>query len=76
MVAQAKILNIPNIIRLTKVEVDILKLISHGYGTTEIAKETFRSPYTISDHRKAILRKLEVSNMAHAVRLGMEYQII
>ena len=52
-------------------EIEVLKLISEGIATREIADRLFVSPNTIEFHRKNIMRKLGVANMAHIVREGI-----
>ncbi len=51
---------------LTATEMAIVKLISQGKTTKEIATERFSSIHTITTHRKNIFRKLNV-NTAHEV---------
>lgn len=53
--------------RLTEREIDVLALLSKGLSTKHVARELELSMHTIRDHRKAILRKLEVPNMVAAV---------
>ena len=60
---------------LTSTEIEIVKAISQGKSTKEIASERFSSVHTITTHRKNIFRKLGV-NTAHevikyALRAGM-----
>jgi DNA-binding NarL/FixJ family response regulator len=51
--------NSESLIRFTKTEKEILKLIIKGYSTEEIAKSIFREKTTIDSHRKSILSKLQ-----------------
>ena len=52
---------------LSKREVEILKLIRKGYLGKEIADKLFISLNTVNNHRKNILRKLQVSNSIEAI---------
>lgn len=56
---------------LTGRESEILDLIVDGMSTKEIAAEIFRSAKTIEAHRRSIMRKLDVSNLAEMVRIAM-----
>ena len=52
-------------------EREILKLIAEGLMTKDIADRLFVSPNTIEFHRKRIMRKLGVTNMAQLVKEGI-----
>ena len=56
---------------LSEREIDILKLISDGIATKEIAERLFVSPNTVEFHRKNIMRKLGAANMAQLVKEGI-----
>jgi len=62
-------------VKLTKREVEILKLIVAEYTTQQIADELFISFHTVESHRKNTMRKLGVNNMAglikYAIREGL-----
>lgn len=57
---------------LTSREQDVLKAISEGKQTTEIAEALFVSANTVEFHRKRLLCKLEASNMAELVNKAMK----
>lgn len=69
--------------KLTISEIEIVKLISQGLTTKEIASQKFLSFHTIITHRKNIFRKLAINNtselMMYAMRAGiidnLEYYI-
>lgn len=46
--------------KLTKREVEVIKLISKGYTSPEIAEQLSVSPFTIRTHRKNIFKKLSL----------------
>jgi DNA-binding NarL/FixJ family response regulator len=68
---------------LTSSEIEIVKLVSQGFTTKEIAFRKNISFHTVNTHRKNIFRKMEVSNVSElimkAIRLGwidnIEYYI-
>ncbi|MEE9373418.1 MAG: helix-turn-helix transcriptional regulator [Saprospiraceae bacterium] len=53
-------------------EKEVLYLIAHEYTTHEIALELFISFHTVISHRKNLLTKMDVKNMAGLVRKGYE----
>ncbi len=60
---------------LTKKEIEIVRLVSHGLTTKEIAMKSYLSIHTVNTHRRNILRKLGFSNTSelvlYAVRKGI-----
>ncbi len=61
---------------LTKREIEILKLISQAFSNKEIAQELFISDQTVSVHRKNIMRKLHVSNIAGLIKIAYDNSIV
>jgi len=61
---------------LTKREIEILKLISQAFSNKEIASELFISDQTVSVHRKNIMRKLNVSNIAGLIKIAYDNSIV
>lgn len=61
--------------QLSPREFTILRLMSAGLTTTEIAKEVSLSPKTVSTYRSRVLRKLDLKNnaqlVAYAVKNGL-----
>ncbi len=57
---------------ITNREKEVLRLIAAEYTTKEIAHELFLSTHTVVSHRKNILHKMEVRNVAGMVRKGFE----
>lgn len=57
---------------LTKREVQIVKLIMKERTTQEIAEALFLSPDTVETHRRNIMHKLDVRNIAGLVKYAME----
>ncbi|WP_108866407.1 response regulator [Aquimarina aquimarini] len=64
-----------NVIKLTKREKEILKLIAQEYTTQEIADQLFLSKYTIEGYRTSLISKLKVKNVVglakYAIKLGL-----
>lgn len=51
---------------LSERERQVLRLIAGGYTDAEIGRQLCISVYTVQNHVKSILRKLEARNRAHA----------
>lgn len=64
------------IIVLTQREKEVLKAISYGYTTSEIAKELALSKHTVITYRKILFRKLNVLNAPLMVRRGFELGLL
>jgi FixJ family two-component response regulator len=54
--------------RLTKAEVEVLRLMLDGKGNKEIARLRHRSVRTIEDQRRRIMHKFGVDNLADLIR--------
>lgn len=61
---------------LSDKENEVLKLISKGMTTKEIAKKLFVSSRTIETHRANILKKFEVKNTASLIKKAIEKKIL
>ena len=59
-------------IKLTKREIEIMKLIANEYTSSEIAEKLFISAHTVETHRKNMIGKLNVKNTAGLVRYAVE----
>ncbi len=62
--------------KLSERELEIIKLLSEGMTSGEIAERLFLSDHTVKTHRKNILRKLNVSNSSQAVQFCLSNQLI
>ncbi|MCB0713875.1 MAG: response regulator transcription factor [Ignavibacteriae bacterium] len=62
-----------NVEALTEREKEILILIANELTTNEIAEQLFISPYTVETHRKNLIQKLSVRNVAGLVRYAVEH---
>ena len=57
--------------RLTAREKQILRMIANGLSRTAIAERLCRSPMTIDNHRKSILKKLGIHDRVELVRYAI-----
>lgn len=57
-------------------EVEILKLVAHEYTTKEIASTLYISDHTVISHRKNLMEKLGVKNVAGLVRRAFEIHLL
>ena len=62
--------------KLTRREVDIIRLVCREYSSKQIAAELNISEFTVTTHRKNIVRKLNVKNVAGLVSFAREHQLI
>ena len=56
--------------KITQREFEVLQLIAEGFNAPEIANQLYLSPYTINDHRKSLIRKLNARNVANMVSIS------
>jgi DNA-binding CsgD family transcriptional regulator len=61
---------------LTKREMEIIKLLALEKSSQEIADLLFLSVYTVNTHRKNILQKLDIKNVAGLVRFASENELL
>lgn len=54
-------------VSLTKREIEILRLISQGYESKDIADRLFISTNTVNNHRRKIIRKTNLENMGQVL---------
>lgn len=57
-------------------ELDVIKLISKGFGNKEIAAQLFISEFTVSTHRKNIFRKTNTHNVGSLMELVNRLQLL
>lgn len=61
---------------ITNREREILQLVAQEHSTREIADKLFISDHTVVSHRKNLMDKLQVKNVAGMVRAGFERGIL
>jgi DNA-binding NarL/FixJ family response regulator len=62
--------------QLTKREKEVLDLISEGNTTAAMAKQLFVSPLTIESHRRNLLQKFEVKNVASLIKTASQQGLL
>jgi DNA-binding NarL/FixJ family response regulator len=62
--------------RLTKREIEVLRLLANGHDPKDIAERLFISPKTVASHVENILRKLGVRSRTQAVALAYRDSIL
>ena len=67
---------IQNYNSLTFREIQIIQLLSDGFYTREIAEKLFISPKTVERHKTNILKKLNLRNTAHLVKMAIQNGLI
>jgi DNA-binding NarL/FixJ family response regulator len=67
--------NFINKYKLSKREIEVLKLITEGLTNHKIAEKLFLSTFTIDTHRKNIIQKIGVKNTAELVKFAMEQNL-
>ena len=60
---------------LTHREIEILKLTAEGYTSQKIADSLFISYFTVTQHRKNIIKKLKVNNTIEAINYAKEQNL-
>ncbi|NQX43287.1 helix-turn-helix transcriptional regulator [Pedobacter steynii] len=61
---------------LSKREKEIIKLIVEGKSSCEISMILYISTHTVNNHRKNIIRKLEINNLCQLTKFAMSFHII
>jgi len=61
---------------LTKREKQILKLLSEGEKSADIARKLFISPLTVKTHRATLLQKFRTGTIVVAIRKAKEYGLL
>ena len=62
--------------QITSREIQVLRQVSFGLTTKEIASRLFISNHTVISHKKKLMEKMAVKNMAELVRRGFEYGLL
>lgn len=61
---------------LTKREKQVLKLVADGKTSIEISDELQVSPFTIETHRRNLMQKLDVKNVAGLIKVAHEQKLL
>lgn len=62
--------------KLTKREIEIIKLIALQMNSSQISEKLFLSYYTVKTHRKNILQKLELKNTAGLIEFANKNNLL
>ena len=57
---------------VTPREIEIVKMIAEGFNSKEISFQLFISEHTVHTHRRNMLKKLGVRNVAHLVHYSWQ----
>ncbi len=66
----------PPVEPLTEREIQVLRLIAHGYTTAEIAAELYISARTIEAHKTRLMQKLEVRGRRALVQFARQHGLL
>jgi DNA-binding NarL/FixJ family response regulator len=76
IMARPSLSELKGIPQLTKREKEILHLIAEGKTTATMAEELYLSPLTIETHRKNLMQKFEVKNVAALIKVAVEQRLV
>ena len=65
-----------NLDQITPRETEVLQLIANEYTIKEMAQALYISTHTAISHRKNLMEKWDVKNMAGLVRKGFEMGVL
>ncbi|MDJ1506379.1 response regulator transcription factor [Xanthocytophaga agilis] len=61
---------------LTRRELEILKWLADGHTTNAIADKLFISPLTVETHRRNLMQKFEVNNVAALIKKAVDCKVL
>jgi len=76
IIAQPSLNELKTVPPLTKREKQILRMIADGKTSIKIADELFVSPLTIETHRRNLMQKFDVKNVAALIKIAVQRQLI
>jgi DNA-binding NarL/FixJ family response regulator len=76
IIARPSLHELQHLPMLTKREKEILQLIADGKTSAEIAGQLFLSPLTVETHRRNLMQKFEVKNVAALIKLAAQLQLV
>lgn len=68
--------NLSKLESLTRREKEIIKMISSGQNSKQIAAQLFISPHTVRTHRKHIWHKLQINSYAELLKFGEHFDLL
>jgi DNA-binding NarL/FixJ family response regulator len=76
IISKPEVSDLKKLPTLTRREKEILILLSQGKNTQDIAETLFLSFLTVQTHRRNILNKLEVKNVAELINLAVKNRLL
>lgn len=76
IIARPSATELKGIPALTKREKEILHLISEGITTAGIAEQLSLSPLTVETHRRNLLQKFDVKNVAALIKIAVQQGLV
>jgi DNA-binding NarL/FixJ family response regulator len=76
IMARPSMSDLQGIPQLTKREKEILHHIAEGKTTATIAEELYLSPLTVETHRKNLMQKFKVKNVAALIKEAVQRQMV
>lgn len=73
IIARPSATDLKKIPSLTKREKEILRMIADGKTSIQIGEEFFVSPFTVDTHRRNLMQKFEVKNVAALIKIASEH---
>jgi len=64
------------LIKLTKREIEIIKLIAEGFTSQQMADKLFISPRTVETHRANLMKKVGVKNAVELVKKAQQLELL
>ena len=61
---------------ITRREKEVLQLLASGLNSIEIGEKIFISPLTVESHRRNLLQKFKVNNVAALIHKAMDMKYI
>lgn len=65
--------NLAKVNSLTSREKEIIKLLSQGYNSNQIAEKLCISLHTVNTHRKNLWQKLEIKSYAELLKFAQQF---
>ena len=62
--------------QLTEREIEVLRLVTQGFSSTEIGAQLFISPRTVDTHRNNLIQKLGVNGIAGLVQFAIKNKLV
>lgn len=62
--------------KITRREKEILRLVTEGHTSSQIAEKLFISPHTVETHRKNLMEKFDVNNMTAIIKYATEFKLL